>query len=162
MFAHALLSMTVQSYRFRVKVTEEIQQQILCHTDLVAPHELKWGPVSGLAPFDCCKRCTDALDACYCSSKHAAFAPTCTCWTMPNAMFQLSRKMGEESTRIFYSMNHFVVLPEWGRDVYPGAFRSLPILQFLRLLPQNALESLRSMRWVFPQPIIYLLVVFTE
>lgn len=126
----------------------EIQQRILGYTDLIAPHVLYWEPNHRLMVGDCCRNCTDALEACCCSLQHASFSEKCTCWKIPTDLFLISYRLREEAFKIFYERNSFAILP-------PGANFTLidiqpPLLAFLAALPQQALRHLRSIEFVFP------------
>lgn len=95
-------------FRF-TDLPEEIRQQILGHTDLVAPESLHWYPEPGLVTHSYCARCTEAWDPACCPFTYAVFTDRCRCWRMPKEKFLVSRKMREDATRIFYSRNHFVI-----------------------------------------------------
>ena len=126
----------------------EIQQQILAYTDLVAPHVLQWEPNHGLTFFECCRKCTDALEVCCCSLQHAAFSRKCICWKMPTTLFLISSSLREEAIRIFYQRNHFAILPQGGRLTYSDTHPTL--LQFLVSLPTQALRYVQSIECLLP------------
>lgn len=126
----------------------EIQEEILGYTDLIAPHVLEWEPDHGLTVSDCCKKCTDALEACCCSLQHAAFAVACACWKIPTDLFLLSRSLREGATRIFYQRNHFAILPPGANFTFLDA--QPPLLDFFKSLPQQALRNLRSLECILP------------
>jgi hypothetical protein len=139
---------TLSSRPSYTRLPTEIQQEILCHTDLIAPHVLTWEPTRRLRVIDCCRRCTDFLEACCCSLQHAAFSETCTCWKIPTDLFLISSSLHRTATRIFYQRNHFAVLPRGENftreDAHP------PLLEFITSLPPQALQHLRSIQCVFP------------
>lgn len=126
----------------------EIQQHILGFTDLVAPHVLEWEPFhAGLNTYECCGQCTDVVEACCCSIKHAAFSGMCTCWKMPTDLLLISSGLRDEAIRIFYQRNQFAIMPaRWSR-MSTGA--PPPLLEFLTSLPAYALKHLRSVECVF-------------
>ena len=138
-------------FRF-TNLPEEMQQQVLGHTDLVAPYDLVCGPHSGFCSHKCCERCTEneSTDCCY--VLYAAFASKCICWKLPKALFRVSRFVRESATRIFYSRNNFIVptyKPSFSfRNESPAHLRSL---QFLMSLPPNAWKHLRYIQWTFPR-----------
>ena len=125
----------------------EIQQEILGHTDLIASHVLQWDSTRRLSVIDCCRKCTDALEACCCSLRHAAFSETCTCWKISTDLFLISRSLHRAATKIFYQGNSFAILPP-GDSMLPNAYP--PLLEFLSSLPPQALQHLRSIQCVFP------------
>ena len=137
-------------FRF-TDLPEEIRLQILGYTDLVAPHDLQWDSVYGLAPFIYCESCSEVSEACCCPVIHAAFTAQCGCWRMPIEKFQVSRKMREDAIRIFYSRNHFVIQANGSSHLRPTAMPS-PIKpsQFFPAFPRLAFRYLRSIKWLFP------------
>jgi hypothetical protein len=153
---HAMKVPDTEPFRF-TDLPGEIQDQILGYTDLVAPDELEWSPRIGLYTSrlytrHCCRTCTDTLEACYCPTQHAAFSPSCTCWSFPLPIFRASRKVNSAATRIFYSQNHFIVNQFEPKGHDRSEFRPvLEISQFLRGLPARALPHLRSISWLLPK-----------
>ncbi len=151
------------SFRF-LNLPQEIQLQILGYTDLVTPYDLAWSPNAGLGgitffefhafrvwptlpiEFKCCERCSDALEACCCWTMHTAVSTTCTCWKMPTSLFSVSHKLREDAMSIFYSKNHFLILPAMGT----GCPERSEIFQFLTQLPGNARQCLQSLTWILP------------
>lgn len=137
-------------FRFK-ELPEEIRQQILGHTDLVAPVSLQWYPESGLVTHSYCERCTKAWDIFYCPFIYAVFTDNCRCWRMPRDKFLVSRKLREDAIRIFYSRNHFIIRPYGSIGVHyttnPGRAGDLRTFPYL---PQHAFRHLRSIEWVFP------------
>ncbi|QRD90735.1 hypothetical protein F9C07_2159526 [Aspergillus flavus] len=127
---------------------DEVLEHILSFTELVAPFQLEWCPVRGLAPFDCCKTCTDSLEGCCCSLYYAAYATGCTCWRLPLSLFLVNKRMHRIATSIFYSKNTFFIATIhrkcviWSLEKSP----SIPTIttQFLNRLPSYALPHLRS------------------
>lgn len=137
-------------FRF-TDLPEEIQQHILGYTDLIAPGELLWDSVSGLAPSIYCDSYSEAPEVCCCPLKHAAFTAKCRCWRMPYEKFQVSHKMREDAIRIFYSSNHFVIQASGSTHAYSTRIPShVGPSQFLPRFPQRAFGYLRSIRWLFP------------
>lgn len=131
----------------------EILEQILSYTELVAPFQLEWCPDHGLVPFDCCKTCTDTLDCCCCSFYHAAYATSCSCWRLPLSLFLVCRKVHQIAISVFYSYNEFVILPAGikSRLYYPPSpLIQVPIIQFFERLPFKAFSYLRSITLAFP------------
>ncbi|RDL33241.1 uncharacterized protein BP5553_08680 [Venustampulla echinocandica] len=122
----------------------EIQRRILTHTDLVSPFKVAWYHGGGLSTSECCRQCTDALEACFCSVRHAAFSSMpCQCWVFPSALFLVSRKLHEYATEIFFSKNTFVAYPG---DASPDPPDSLHLLCFFQQLPPTALQYLSNLR----------------
>ena len=132
----------------------EILEQILSHTDLVAPFQLEWCPDRGLVPFDCCKTCTDTLNCCCCSFYHAAYATSCSCWRFPLSLFLICRKVHQIVIPVFYSYNEFVILPAGIKSRFyyprPSPLIQVPIIQFFERLPFKAFPYLRSIILAFP------------
>lgn len=121
-------------------VPEEVIEQILGYTQLIAPFDLEWIPNYGLVPFDCCKKCTDTLD--FCSCNHAAYSSTCICWKLPISIFLTSHAVYRIATAIFYSRNKFVFFPNNFPSRMPTSLAS-PLAQFIEALPRGALPHLR-------------------
>lgn len=132
----------------------EILEQILSYTELVAPFQLEWCPDRGLVPFDCCKTCTDTLDCCCFSFYHAAHATSCSCWRLPLSLFLVCRKVHQIAMSVFYSYNEFNILPAGikSRLYYPrpSPLIQVPMIQFFERLPLNAFPYLRSVTLTFP------------
>ncbi|OCL02272.1 hypothetical protein AOQ84DRAFT_423770 [Glonium stellatum] len=100
----------------------------------------------------CCLSCTPALEACFCHGKHAAYSTTCTCGSSPRLLFLTSRQFYEDAFHIFYSRNHFVILPHDG-NVCSSVSHSparVELSLFLSALPPRVLGELRSLEWVLP------------
>ena len=141
------------SYSYSYHLPEEVLEQILSYTDLIASYDLEWLPGHGLVPFDCCKTCVATLDSCSCAFYHAAFSSTCTCWRLPISLFLTSRVVRRIATAAFYSKNRFVPPPDqldW-RRIYmkTGKFHS-PLTRFLERLPPAGLIHLRRIALIFP------------
>ena len=140
--------LAIKIFRF-LDLPGELQSNVLRHTDLIAPHDLKWDTRWRI--FVC----------------HGWFGPTedgeddlepewlrtrrCECWKVPSALFLVSKKIGEEARRIFYSENKFAVLLEGGRiTIIQETPSDIGVLRFLARLPSFGLEHLRSLEIVFP------------
>ncbi|KAB8276416.1 hypothetical protein BDV30DRAFT_224434 [Aspergillus minisclerotigenes] len=127
---------------------DEVLEHILSFTELVAPFQLEWCPVRGLAPFDCCKTCTDSLWGCCCSFYLAAYATGCTCWRLPLSLFLVSKRVHRIATSIFYSKNIFFIATTHSNCVVWSLEKPLPVptitTQFFNRLPSYALPHLRS------------------
>ena len=155
------------------QLPHEIQIQILQHTDLVAPHDLRWAPEQGLiclskspneknsvwAQNSVWPQNPHALNTCeVCFSVHKprqrferqvpkiARASQCWCWRFPTELFLVSSAYHRESTRIFYSSNHFYIYGGinncWNeRDMCP---------RFIQQLPRDARQYLRSLQFLLP------------
>ena len=141
-----------QPFRF-LDLPEELQINILSHTDLVAPESISWVDGQGLDLSACCKRCIDALEACCCPLQHAAFTSAqCTCWKIPKALFHVNSKVHKGATKVFFPQNSFKVHTlespfTWDDGRIPD---HKCLLKFLRSLPPNALPHIQSLHCVFP------------
>lgn len=135
-------------------IPNEILEQILSYTELVAPFQIEWCPDRGLVPFDCCKTCTDTLDCCCCSFYYAAYATSCSCWRLPLSLFLVCRKVHQIAMSVFYSYNEFVILPAGikSRLYYPrpSPLIQVPIIQFFERIPFKVFPYLRSITLAFP------------
>lgn len=152
---------TERTFRY-TDLPNEVQLQILEHSDLVSPFDLIWAFNTNVArdtrmpfyeyrtfkspsePWDfiCCRQCSPLSEACSCWPKHAAFSTTCTCWRMPLSLFLICRKMKQDAEFVFYSKNHFLLLPKrWTNS------KKLEIYNFLTLLPKNGRRYLQSVSW---------------
>jgi hypothetical protein len=102
---------------------------------------------------ECCGTCSPSLSPtnslsisdnpqiCACWTKHAAFSSTCTCWRFPLSFFLVSKRVKDLAEPLFYSRNHFWVLPRgW------NASRKLEIYNFLAWVG-NGRRHLRSLTW---------------
>lgn len=154
----------------------EIQMHILGFTDLVTSYDLAWNsgkydeggarffelrkledfvvlcyPYYG---FQCCGNCTQNCiptktygrgHECCCWVNGNAASSSCTCWRMP-PLFCVSQDIQQKSMSIFYSRNHFVVLPS--HDCQP---RPDEMLHFLTSIPHLGRYLLRSITWICPK-----------
>jgi len=165
-----ITGITDTPFRF-MDLPREIQLHILRYTDLVSPKDLAWCPDqaidgyrvvqsssirwqlhSSTTAYDyfCCGSCScsGATDSCCCTIRHTGFSTTCECWTMPTALFSLSRRMKEDATSIFFSRNHFVILPPRFRNAH---HKPLEILQFLTRFALRGRRYLQSITWMLPE-----------
>lgn len=148
----------------------EIQVMILRYTELVTPYDVAWSP-DGCGPYrmhyfelralssylalgrerqaykyNCCGLCSSSIDPnCYCWTRVSAASTTCSCWKIPGIMY-VSRSLRELALSVFYSKNHFVVIPE----LYPQHPLRLGLLHFFKTLPRIGRSHLRSITWVLP------------
>ena len=149
------------------QLPHEIQIQILQHTDLVAPHDLRWVPEQGLI---CLSKSPNEKNSVWAQNPHAlnpcevcfgvhkprhlfereppkiARAWQCCCWRFPTELFLVSSAYHREATRIFYSSNHFYIYGEtnmrWNeREMCP---------RFIQRLPRDARQYLRSLQFLLP------------
>lgn len=157
-------------FRF-MDLPREIQLHILRYTDLVSPKDLAWCPDQAIDGYRvvqsssirwqlyssttayeyfCCGSCSssDATESCCCTTRHTGFLTTCECWTMPTALFSVSRRMKEDATSIFFSRNHFAILPPRFPKVYD---EPLEILRFLTGFAVRGRRHLQSITWMLPE-----------
>jgi hypothetical protein len=170
------LSDTVDSpFRF-LDLPREIQLHILQYTDLVSNKDISWCPepdfdgprvfeASSLVwddcdtftdhfpyEFKCCGKCSDVRESCCCFLTSTSFSSTCTCWRMPTPIFSVSRRMREDTTAIFFSRNHFLILPP--REESPFFIKQnepLEILRFFSRFAARGKKYLRSVTWMLPE-----------
>lgn len=64
----------------------------------------------------CCYNCTPTLSTCACAPIHAAFATSCTCATVPAAVFCVSKDMNNEATVMFFSRNRFILSDDFAAN----------------------------------------------
>ena len=138
------------------QLPHEIQIQILQHTDLIAPHDLRWVPEQGLI---CLFRSPNERDSIWdqnphvlnpcelCFSVHKprdpserqllknACASQCWCWRFPTELFLVNSIYHRDATRIFYSSNHFYIYGP----------------RFIQQLPRDARRYLRSLQFLLPK-----------
>ena len=160
------------------QLPEEIQEAILCQTDLITTTPVSWNDFSFqdcqnteadpdtrqlrfLRRFQgddkrCCMQCNDIGEVCTCPSRHAAYpAKNCTCWQFPMAMFLTSKKINQLATRIFYSKNEFAIWDSTrkssstGRSPMERARYLKDPMIFLRALPTTSLRYLRRITFHF-------------
>jgi hypothetical protein len=140
----------------------EIQLQILAYTDLVTPYDIVWALNTSAAhviksPFyehrtfphpddpqgsTCCGQCSSTPQACSCWTRFAAFSSTCTCWQFPLSFFLINKKMKEQAEFLFYSKNHFFLLP-----MKSNQSEKLEIWNFLTWIPGDGRKYLHSLTW---------------
>ena len=58
---------------------------------------------------ECCNDCSPTLATCTCAPIRAAYSSSCTCSTMPAALFRVSKQMNHEATMILFSKNRFIL-----------------------------------------------------
>ena len=142
-------------FRF-VDLPKELQREILCWTDLVSPYILEnYFHIStrhcAFRPFEqhgrtCCLRCTDGMEGCCCPINHSAFTSfRCVCWSLPTALFRVSKGLKDEAIAIFFSKNRFLIHEQpWT----PGSRPAMRLaLSFFRTLKPPALKNLRWLRF---------------
>jgi hypothetical protein len=113
--------------------------QILSYTHLISDSVMGWSKLSDTG-LGCCKRCTDSLEACCCAVWHGAYtSASCTCWSMPLAIFLVNRRFHEYGTEIFFSSNRFEVV--WDTSFQDGETDNL--IDVLATLPPAALPHIR-------------------
>ncbi len=138
-----------RNFRY-TELPTEIQLQILGYTDLVTPYDLVWCINTEIgsaisSPFyekrtfhchadaggsSCCGQCSPISGLCSCWTRRAAFSTTCTCWRFPISFVLVNRKMKEHAEFVFYSKNHFSLLPRgWNKN------KELEIWNFLTWIP---------------------------
>lgn len=76
---------------------------------------------------------------------YGASASQCECWRFPAEMFLVSKAYHKEAMRIFYSMNHFYVMPAPDWEVSPAECPA-----FIEQMPSYALPYLRSLQLILP------------
>ena len=149
------------------RLPHEIHVQILEHTDLIAPHDLELYPAAGylcrsrsLNRMECddpprrntlnsCLACAFIHKPCYQTRKpHGALSSSCDCWRFPIELFLVNREWHGEAIRLFYSQNHFYLLP-FGFGFY-RSHRMADINPFIEHLPKEAVKHLRSLQIVLP------------
>ncbi|KAJ5807017.1 hypothetical protein N7474_010609 [Penicillium riverlandense] len=148
---------TIQPFRYG-DLPLELQERILHHTDLVSPYDLVWTPTNGFRwdhlnrNHNHCSTCLSVRDRCcwQFSDEKYILARQCSCWRFPLSMFLANRDMHDMAMRIFYSMNHFKLLPYSACTDAPYSLRlHKPLSPFIDFLPVNALKHLRSVQFVF-------------
>lgn len=94
-------------------------------------------------------------NGCFCKAYHAAESSVfrCACWSPPTPLFLVNHEMREDTLRVFYTRNRFVVTSEGGVTWYgvDSPPERLPVSTFLStVVPPDALRHLRSVEIVFP------------
>lgn len=138
----------------------EIRLDILSRTDLVdycwpsSPNnlpkrdgfEIEAGKLLPRA-LTCCHNCTSTLSSCSCPSVHAAYSTTCTCPTVPGALFRVSKLMNSEATEIFFSRNRFILSGDFASSRRFLFNLSSTVAQHLRIIDlQISFDQLFDMR----------------
>ncbi|KAJ5604988.1 hypothetical protein N7510_010142 [Penicillium lagena] len=136
----------------------ELQERILQHTDLASTYDLVWTPRNGFRwdhlnrNHNHCSTCLSVRDRCCWQFRDEKYisARQCSCWRFPLSLFLVNRDVHEMAMRIFYSANHFKLLPPSTCTDAPSSLRlSKPLSPFIDSLPVNALKHLRSVQFVF-------------
>ena len=132
----------------------EIQLNILRYTDLVAPSVIDWGPDWVIRRSKSCRKCSDALDSRCCPRRFAAVPLRCDCWRVPVALFQVSHKMREMATQMFFSSNHFRIhMYDPRTPSYCNYDYCTALTGFLEGIPAFAVRYLRFVTCQFPAEI---------
>ncbi|THC92384.1 hypothetical protein EYZ11_008152 [Aspergillus tanneri] len=151
-----------QTFKYNL-LPAELQLRILEHTALVAPEGyLAWSPGSGFSSLDelygyrwepqlhRCRIC-DPLRIMCCLPmlpKGGTWVSQCNkCWKFPLSLFLVNRHFYQEATRIFWSLNRFVV---FDIEAYPsdviGPFP--PILEPVQLTAFMSPYAMRYLRYL--------------
>ncbi|KAH8801066.1 hypothetical protein F5882DRAFT_514378 [Hyaloscypha sp. PMI_1271] len=148
-------------FRF-LDLPREIQLNILKYTDLTTPYDVAWCPDARVEArtvvhgrsiqwseginvywWKCCGKCSPFGMRCICLTRFIGYSTTCTCWTMPSSLFWVSRRQREDAIKIFYSQNHFLILPSQSGQ------RS-EILPFFTRFAARGMKYLRFVTWLLP------------
>jgi hypothetical protein len=137
-------------FRF-MDLPKELQFRILEFSDLITPYEVEWWPRKGLHMARAIRNHTDYWEGCYLSGYHSAFSSKYRCWSPPSALFLVCWEMRRDAMEVFYSTNHFAILPRGGcyEPVEESPDRVETSL-FLSQVPSYAMPYLRSIEIVFP------------
>lgn len=104
-------------------------------------------------PHGCCRRCIDIQGACCCPSLRASFTSECKCWVWPRDHLLVNKVFREQALDICYTSNTFLVIPNQWQDVDddqdPVGFDHHSALAFLKSMPKDALQYLRSLQVMF-------------
>lgn len=161
-------------FRF-LDLPQELQCQVLEHTDLIAPcREVSWNPREGYYlhynvlycegdkycisdghPEICKRRSCYALlnNGCFCYRHHAVFSTICNCWCPPTALFLVSKAFSYQAKSVFFSKNRFIVMPAGEKYFLPPTEppSRLEASIFLRdFMAPDMLRYLRFLELVFP------------
>ena len=140
------------------KLPAEIRTHILKFTDLVAPADIEWNPTWPYGGFKLQYHRYKRPHLCNAVSgwnmKSISYATTCTCWKFPLNLLLVNKEFHDEAMRIFYSQNHFLILPhhgrqhhsKWDSDWYYYDYKPWNSVFFTRI-PPSALKYLRSVQF---------------
>ena len=95
-----------------------------------------------------CSMCIATRDPCrnwIAMVPYGASASQCECWRFPAEIFLVSKAYHKEAMRIFYSMNHFYVMPAPYEIDTPAECPA-----FIEQMPPHALHYLRSLQFIMP------------
>lgn len=150
------------------EIPHELFFRILEYTDLVSQNPLEWTLGAGFNTFrpdsrveNTCPTCLSVVES-SCDPEtlrlKGGVGYSCDCWKFPIDIFLLSRDIRQEALRIFFSKNHFLLLPRGGRAWPRGdcdiPCRELVDAEFPTLIPRmprSAIKHLRSIQFVIPQ-----------
>jgi hypothetical protein len=92
-------------------------------------------------PLDkCCRRCSETLIDCCCSSTHASYSSTCICRDIPVELFLVSKEMRHDAYIAFFNHNTF----EFSQDPEET-------LHFLFSFPEGYLKYTRHIQFRFQE-----------
>lgn len=66
---------------------------------------------------ECCLDCTPTLATCACAPMRAAYSASCTCSTVPAALFRVTKQMKSEATMILFSKNRFILSGDFAANI---------------------------------------------
>jgi hypothetical protein len=90
----------------------ELRLRILEFTDLVSPyHDVQWIDLCGYHLQDGYRRSKVSCSYGDFCRNHGAVFPICVCFQNPTPLFLVCRAMLQDATKVFYSSNRIVILP---------------------------------------------------
>jgi hypothetical protein len=139
----------------------ELRWKIFEYMDLIAPEDIEWkasGPRPGYnLHLNYLRNDHNCMPIRGWIHSRSSFAASCKCWTFPLNLFLLNKVYNTMATQIFFSKNHFILIPDRGYTL-PGttslsfwSHQSPPSYSFFfKHIPRPAIEHLRSIQFVIP------------
>jgi hypothetical protein len=138
------------------RLPRELRVQILEHTDLVAPTDIDFNPSWPFGGFTLQFQRQSKLHICEPVSdwneQSVSYATSCGCWKFPLSLFLVNKEFNHDATRIFFSQNHFIVLPRRGRIHHLNEDESELVAYYfdIQKWSPSALPWLRSLQISIP------------
>jgi hypothetical protein len=146
-------------------LSQELRTWILELTDLIAPRDIDvypWWPHGTFTlqfyrqqRFHICEPVSGW------NKRSISFAKSCHCWTFPSNLFLVNKEFYQEAKRIFFSQNHFILLP-WSGRIHHLDEPDIRCYFNPLYWPRSVLQNLRSLQISLPLDIYILSTYYFE
>lgn len=146
-----------QTFRF-LGLPPELRRRILSFTDLVTSKRIcvKGGAFSRYRAI--CEPSSSCPTPEFCCLDHSCHPPSiyydipqyplCDCWKPPTPMFLVCKDMLRDARALFFSANHFMILPSSRTEAPKQQFECSYFIR--QVVPEESLWSLRNLELFFP------------